>query len=149
MAATFPGSRRLCGVESFSAVNATSNLSLSNFTELVQSAIARLKESPPRRIRFVSNFTLEGIVILILILVCIMHHTFLFLPPALPNPVVTTMINNEEVVVGSTYTLEFQRRRLLRCSYNMTSTLRETGSPVGTRWFLRPFFRCSQIYEGI
>lgn len=60
----------------------------------------------------------------------------------------TAVVNNEDVAVESIYTLEFQRQRTLRCSYNMSSTLRETGSPVIVRWFLDSDGRCGSIYQG-
>ena len=40
--------------------------------------------------------------------------------------------------MGSIFPLEYRRRRILRCSHNLTSTqLVQRGSPVITRWYLQ------------
>ena len=52
---------------------------------------------------------------------------------------VKEVFTNEERVIGDSYTIEVQRRRRLRCSYNFTESrgLRETNSPVVTSWLVQ------------
>ena len=52
---------------------------------------------------------------------------------------VKEVFNDEERVIGDSYTIEVQRRRQLRCSYNFTESrgLRETNSPVVASWLVQ------------
>ena len=53
-----------------------------------------------------------------------------------PEPVVIS--NNDSVVVGDTFSFEFQRQHVLRCSHNFNSTqLEQMGSPVITSWYFQ------------